>query len=274
MIALLALVAAQAFAYIPEYNMIATRAAEQHGKGSYQIEQDVTIRKEAEAFTVRETWIVNGENSMRVTFEGRGPLKGLVSGAVIYEGNSKIFYDGSLRSQKLTEEWFEPFFHFRNSKFFRSKLVTLKVAPQDSLRDRNPLPSEGELKYEPPNFIRLSRVGGSLAWAIGLNPIAGGESPTLWLEQDGFVVRKFKNLNHTVLRADDYAKYDDVFWFPRQRTYQFGGFTVQVATVRVQPVSLKAGSDPRFKGATLAANKEVLKLPEVEGLRDFYQRFR
>ncbi len=274
MIALTALLVAQAFAYIPEYSMIASRAAEQHGKGSYQIEQDVIIRKEAEAFTVRETWIVNGENSMRMTFEGRGPLKGLVAGTVIYEGNSKIFYDGSLRSQKLTEEWFEPFFHFRNSKYFRSKLVNLKVAPQESLKDRNPLPAEGDLNYQPPNYIRLSRVGGALAWAIGLNPVNGGESPTMWLEQDQFVLRKFKNLNKTVLRADDYAKYDDVFWFPRQRTYQFGGFTVQVSTVRVTPTSVKAGSDPRFKGATLVANKEVLKLPDVDGLRDFYQRFR
>lgn len=272
MIYWLAALALQASAYIPEYSMIAIRAAEQHGKGSYQIEQDVIIRREAEAFTVRETWIVNGENSMRVAIEGRGPLKGLVSGSLIYEGNSKIFYDGSLRSQKLTDEWLEPFFHFRNSKYFRSRLVNLRVAPQESLKDRSPLPSEGEIKYEAPSFIRLSRAGGGLAWAIGTNPVAG-DSPTLWLEQDQFVLRKYKGPN-SVLRADDYAKHDDVFWFPRSRTYQFGGFTVQVQTVKVTPVTIKTSSDPRFKGATLAANKDILKLPDVDGLRDFYQRFR
>lgn len=273
MILSLALLALQAGAYIPEYSMIASRAAEQHGKGSYQIEQDVVIRREAESFTVRETWIVNGENSMRVALEGRGPLKGLVSGAVIYEGNSKIFYDGSLRSQKLTDEWLEPLFHFRNSRFFRSKLVTLRVAPQESLKDRSPLPAEGDLKYEAPSFIRLSRTGGTLAWAIGTHPTAG-DSPTLWLEQDQFVLRKFRTANQTILRADGYAKHDDVFWYPGTRTYQFGGFTVQVQTVRVTPVTIKASSDSRFKGATLAANKDVLKLPDVDGLRDFYQRFR
>jgi len=263
----------QVSAYIPEYSMIASRAAEQHGKGSYQIEQDVIIRREAEAFVVRETWIVNGENSMRVSLDGRGPLKGLVSGSVIYEGNSKIFFDGSLRSQKLTDEWMEPFFHFRNSKFFRTKLVNLKVAPQESLKDRAPLPSEGDpkdIKYEAPGFIRLSRTGGALAWAISMGP----DAPTLWLEQDQFVLRKYKNQNQTVLRADEYAKHDEVFWYPRTRSYQFGGFTVQVQTVRVAPVTVKSSSDPRFKGATLAANKDVLKLPDVDGLRDFYQRFR
>jgi hypothetical protein len=273
MIAVLTLVAATAWAYIPEYSMIASRAADQHGKGAYQIEQDVTIKKEAESFSVRETWIVFGENSMLLKIEGKGPLKGLVSGSVIYDGNSRIFYDGSLRSQKLGDEWLEPFFHFRNSRFFRSKLVSLKVAPQDSLRDRAPLASEGEIKYEPPNFIRLARAGGGISWAIGMNPVAG-ESPTMWLEQDQFVLRKYKSLNQSILRADDYAKYEGSFWYPRSRTYQFGGFTVTVQTVRVQTSGAKAGKDPRFKGATLAAEKDLLKLPDVDGLRDFYQRFR
>jgi hypothetical protein len=47
-----------------------------------------------------------------------------------------------------------------------------------------------------------------------------------------------------------------------------------VQTVRVQSSQAKPGKDPRFKGATLAAEKDVLKLPDVDGLRDFYQRFR
>lgn len=277
MIAALMLCVASAFAYIPEYSMIASRAAEQHGRGAYQIEQDVTIRKEAETFSVRETWTVFGENSMLLKLEGKGPLKGLVSGSVIYDGNSRIFFDGSVRSQKLGDEWLEPFFHFRNSKFFRSKLVGMRVAPQESLRDRAPLSSDGEIRYEAPSFIRLSRAGGGLSWAIGMNP-SSGESPTLWLEQDLFVLRKLKLLNQTVLHADEYVKYDkeenQPFWYPRSRTYQFGGYTVQVQTVRVQNSSSKPGKDPAFKPSTLASNKDVLKLPDVDGLRDFYQRFR
>ncbi len=266
-----------AAAYIPEYSMIATRAAETHGKGTYQIEQDVTIKKETDSFTVRETWLVNGENSMRVSFEGRGPLKGLVSGTVIYDGNTRSFYDGSgVKTQKLGEEWLEPLFHFRNSRYFRSRLVNLKVAPQESLKDRPPLSSEvdpKEVKYEPPSFIRLSRVGGSVTWAIGQNPSAG-DSPTLWLEQDQFVLRKYKSLNQVVLNAGDYSKYDDNFFYPRTRTYQFSGFTVQVQTVKVQPALKPAGRDTRFQNATLAASKESLKLPDVDGLRDFFLRFR
>lgn len=268
---------ASALAYIPEYSMIASRAAEAHGKGTYQIDQDVTIRKEAEVFSVRETWLVNGENSMRVTLEGRGPLKGLVSGTVLYDGNSKAFFDGGgVKAQRLGDEWLEPLFHFRNSRYLRSRLVNLKVAPQESLRDRAPLPSdvEGkEIKYEPPSFIRLSRVGGSIAWAIGLDP-AQGDSPTLWLEQDQFFLRKYKSLNHVILNAGDYTKFDDGLYYPRTRTYQFSGFTVQIQTVKVQSVNRASGKDKRFLSSTLAAEKDILRLPDVDGLRDFFLRFR
>lgn len=266
-----------AMAYIPEYSMIASRAADTHGKGTYQIEQDVTIRKEAEAFTVRETWLVSGENALRVTIEGRGPLKGLVSGTILYGGSTRAFFDGGgVKTQKLGDEWLEPLFHFRNSRYLRSRLVNLKVAPQESLRDRPPLPSdvEGkEIKYEPPSFVRLSRVGGSIAWAIGLDP-ALGDSPTLWLEQDQFFLRKYKSLSQVILNAGDYAKFDDGLFYPRSRSYQFSGFTVQVQTVKVQTVSRSSGRDKRFTTASLAAEKDILKLPDVDGLRDFFLRFR
>lgn len=268
------LLSVTAHAYIPEYSMIAARAADQHGKGTYQIDQDVIIRKEAEAFMVRETWLVSGENALRVTLEGRGPLKGLVSGTIVYEGGVKHFYDGSsVRMQKLSDDWLEPLFHFRNSKFFRNRLVSLKIAPPESLKDRPPLPSEGDINYEPPGYVRLSRVGGSLAWAIGANPLTG-DAPAAWIEQDQFVLRKLKGANHTIVRADDYSKYDETFWYPRSRTYQFGGFTVQVQTVRVQPAGKVAANDNRFKHTSLASEKDSLKLPDVDGLRDFFQRFR
>lgn len=261
-------------AYIPEYAMIASRAAEQHGSGTYRIDQDVVIRKEAEAFIVRETWFVTGENSMRVSFEGRGPLKGLVSGAVLYEGSTKSFYDGqTVRRHKLGDEWLEPFFHFRSSRYLRSRLVSLGVAPQDSLKDRPPLPTEGEMKYEPQSFVRMSRAGGGPAWAIGTNPVVG-QSPTLWLEQDQFVVRKYKVHDKLEMRADDYAKYGEKFWYPRSRTYQFGPYTIQIQTVSVQEQSGVSAKDARFKPTTLAEKKETLKLPEVDGLKDFFQRFR
>lgn len=265
------------YASIPEYSMIASHAAEQHGKGTYLIEQDVMIKKDGETFTVRETWLVNGENSMRVTLEGRGPLKGLVQGSMVYEGAQRFFIDPTnppTRFVRLGDDWLEPLFHFRNSKWFRNRLVNLKVAPADSLKDRPPLPSEGDLNYQPPPFIRISRAGGPIAWEISNQQPGNGSQPAAWIEQDEFLLRKYRGPDQVTLKANDYNKYEDGFFFPRTRSYTFGNHTIEVQTVQVKSLGKLKPDDARFKPSALTAARDGLKLPDAEGLREFYQRFR
>lgn len=262
-------------AYIPEYSLIATRASEQHGKGAYLIEQEVTFRKESEVHTVKETWIVTGENNSRVTIEGRGALRGLVQGTMIYEGSLKTFLDPSAqaKNQRLGDEWLEPLLHFRFGKYFRSRMVNLKVAPAESLRDRAPLNAEGPPKYEPLSFLRLSRVGGAVTWAIGMSPNVG-TSPTAWIEQDQFLLRKYRSANQTTMRADGYAKHQEGMWYPKTITYAFGDYTVTTNTLQVKHLGKIAPTDARFKMSSLNAQRDALKLPDVDGLREFYSRFR
>lgn len=262
-------------AYIPEYSLIASRAAEQHGRGTYLIEQDVTYKRDAESFTVKETWLVQSETSMRVTLEGRGPLKGLVQGTIIYQGAAKLFADAEqgVRTQRLGDDWLEPLFHFRYSKYLRDRLVALKVTPPETLKDRAPLNSDGDPQYTPPGFIRLSRVGGGIAYAIGLPPSMGAR-PTLWIEQDRFVVRKFRTATQDVIKADDYFKFDDSFFYPRQRSYTSGGMTVSIQTLQVKALGKSNPTDARFSKASLKPERDALRLPETEGLREFYLRFR
>lgn len=273
-ICLTAMLSLTAHAYIPEWSLIASRAADQHGKGAYQVEQEVSFRRDAEVYTVKETWIALGENNLRVTVEGRGPLKGLVQGTLLYDGSLKTFIDGTTtKNHRLGEEWLEPLFHFRSSKYLRARLVNLKVAPQESLRDRAPLNSEGPPAYEAPGFIRLSRAGGGIAWAIGVSPTVGA-GPTLWIEQDQFVIRKYKSANQVIVHADDYAKFADGFWYPRSRTYEFGAFKIQIQTLGVKPLGKLTAADSRMKTNSLVASKDAVRWPETDGLREFYLRFR
>lgn len=265
------------FAYIPEYSMIASRTADQHGRGAYWIEQEVTFRRDNESMTVHESWLVVHENRMRVTIEGRGPLKGQVQGTMLFEGGQKFFIEPggtTVRPQRLGDEWLEPLFHFRFSKNFRQRLVALKVAPPDSLQDRRPLSSrEPTVSYLPQNFLRLSRVGGALAWAIGRAPTSG-PVPTLWIEQDQFVVRKYQSANQVIVKADDYSKYDEGLWFPRLRTFQFGSYSIEVNTLQVKSLGKLRPEDPRFHIGKLSPTRDALKVPEIEPLKEFYARFR
>ena len=138
LILVLSLFSFAASAYIPDYHMIMSRTAETHGRGLYQIEQDVVFRGDPDPLVVHETWWISSENSMRVTFEGRGSLKGVVQGSFVYDGNQKHWRDesGNLKSARTTDDWFEPLFHFRFSKNIKPRLVALKIAPAESLRER------------------------------------------------------------------------------------------------------------------------------------------
>lgn len=253
-----------ASAYIPEYGLVATHAALQHGNGTYKIVQEVTYRTEAGAFAVLETWYVSGENKMQVELLGRGPLKGLVQGNIEYTNNVKKFSDlqvGTVQ-RKLGPEWIEPLLHFRYSKFFRQRMVDLKIAPAKSLNDRPPIGIQGEVQYSAPSFVQFSRVGSAVAWVIS-NSWPDPKAPALWLEQDRFVIRKLKLSPEVSFLADRYSKFSNDLWYPQSQTYIFGPSRIEINTLQVQKVKAPPTGDPI-----------AMKLPEIDGLKEFYARFR
>jgi hypothetical protein len=262
-------------AHVPEWSTIASRAADQHGRGAYLIEQDVSIRKDNEIYVVKETWSVLNENTMRLVIEGRGGLHGLAQGVIIYDGNLRTAADQgqAARSARLGDEWLEPLFHFRFSKWFRNRVVALKIAPPESLEDRAALKAEGDPGYTRPGFLRLSRAGGSIAYAVGIPPEVSVNAPTLWIEQDEFVVRKYRSANQVTIHADDYAK-ESGLKLPRRRTYNFGSYEVQTQVTSVKPLGKLTGTDGRFSKAALNPARDGVRLPEIDGLREFYSRFR
>lgn len=272
----LALCASSAFAYIPEYSLILNKTAAQHGKGIYQIDQEVLFQKEAESYAIKESWLVQGEGSMRLSFEGRGILKGAVQGVHVYDSSQRFYHDGSgVRSHRLTEDWLNPLLVYRNPKYLRNRLVSLKIAPPESLNDRPALSSaDGEPKYMPPSYLHLSRVGGTVAYAVGALPGQAASVPTAWIAQDQFVIRKLRTTNDVVWRADDYFKAADGFWYPKTQVYQWGPYTVTIQTVSVKAIAKTPAVDALFRSSSLQANKEAVKLPEADALREFFSRFR
>ncbi len=253
----LVLFTASAWSYIPNYSMILSHAADQHGKGSYLIEQDVIYRQQSEAYTVKETWVVAKDGSMRVVLEGKGPLRGLVQGAIIFTSTNKYFVDANgARTQRLGIDWWEPLFHFRSSQFLRTRLAALGIVPADVTPQ-----------------LRLSRVGGGIGWLISSGPPREAQ-PALWIEQDQFVIRKLRSSNQNLLRANDYAKFEEGLWYPKQKIYNFGSFGVEIQTTRVKWLGNAMPATTKFTSGSLEPSKDALRLPDIEGLREFYSRFR
>ncbi|MGE0763958.1 MAG: hypothetical protein AB7N80_11820 [Bdellovibrionales bacterium] len=282
----LLLIGPVAQAHLPDYHMIMSRTAETHGRGLYQIEQDVVFRGDPDPLVVHETWWISGEYAMRVTFEGRGSLKGQAQGAFIYDNSQRHWRDenGALKTARLGEDWLEPLFHFRFSKNIKPRLVALQIAPAESLRDRHvqvtPNKETGpEYKYTPQSFMRLARTGGTVSYAIGTPtpPDESSSMPGIWIEQDQFVVRKIRTPSQALVTAEDYTRHPENLWLPRSRNLSWGTHSVQIHVGTVRPLGRQPRAAEVLKTSSLDAQKNptlMLRLPEIDSIREFYQRFR
>ena len=280
LITFIALIGATALAYIPDYQMIMSRTADNHGRGIYLIEQDVVFRGDPDPLVVHETWWIAGENAMRVNFEGRGSLKGLIQGAITYDATEKQWYEEgtSLKTARLSEDWAEPFFHFRYSKNIKAKLVALKIAPPESLKPRGVSVKDGtEFTYGAQSFIRLARSGGTVSYAIGglSAPDDASQTPGIWIEQDQFVVQKIRLPSTALVKAEQFSRYAEDFWLPKTRTISWGPNSIQIHVGAVR--SLKKADSNMLKISAADVQKDPglsARWPDQEVIREFYTRFR
>lgn len=267
---LLVFAGGSAWAYIPPYSMIMSRVAENHGHGTYVIDQDVIYKvADGDSQIVHETWTVTDEGRMRLSFQGAGALKDIVKGTIVYENHNRILKEsGGNKVQRLGEDWVEPFFYFRFSKNIRNRLVKMKIAPPESLRDEPPMKADGPPDYTPPSFVRLSRLDGMVTWSIEKTP-GSPDQPGIWIEQDQFVVSKLRTPLKDTVEASDYTKFDNTFYIPRVRTYKWKDRSVVVQLKNVRALGTKVA-----KATTSTTNLVPFQFSGSDVIRDFYLRFR
>jgi hypothetical protein len=269
MIQALFLLCLSAQAYSPPYTMILSRTAENHGRGTFVIEDEVAYRDGTNLQLVRETWTVLDENRMKVSFEGEGALKDQIKGSFIYENRNRLSNEtGATKPRRLTENWLEPLFYFKSSKTMRSRLVQLKFAPPESLKDRPVIKPSGGADFEPESYVKLTREKGMVAWAISKD-FDSHSSPELWVEQDQFVVTKIRQDASASIDADDYAKFDGGLYFPRSRTYHWNDKTVTIQLLSIKSLGTSKGKDP-----LAASSLSPFRFSGSDPLKEFYLRFR
>lgn len=272
-----------AFAYIPPYWMILSRTADNHGKNIYLIEQNVIFSHKEEPLVVNERWSIAGENSMRLEVTGRQQLQDRIQMTYIYHNGKRYYLDeaGRIKSDKISADFFENYFHFRLSKNIKPLLVDQNVAPAISLKSephkysaKNPLPPT-----EP--YVRLARAGGVINYAIGVpTPLASTDSlPGIWIEQDQFVIRKLRLNSMVEVNAQKYKNFSGGLWLPQVRQVSWGEQSVQIllnkAASLASTASVKSSLEPNSLSATSPAayNKHVV-LPDDQSIREFYTRMR
>lgn len=261
----------QAIAFIPKGMVILQKTAENNGSGGYIIEQEVQFQTAPEPIVLKETWIVDNENSMRLTVTGTKELKDLFKMQFSYSGGVRTSLVGSTKqSKKLSDDFIERYFHIRNADSYANHLLQLKIA-NSSIFQKKIIRAAKDFDNSPEDFVRLSRTGGVVNYAFGTPAISesADSSPGFWIEQDQFVLRKFRLPSGVEVSAEKYSQYARGLNFPRKRSVRWDNNTVQIQTLSV------AGKGPGSSGALEATRTESLdSLSNKNIILEFYNRYR
>lgn len=272
------LLPAMAAAYILPTRTILQKTSENAGSGIYAIEQEVQFSNGEETTLVKETWLVDSDRTLRLTVTGGKDLQSSFRLQFVYNGGQKwSMTGGNRRSEKLPEEFLEKFLNMRNPEIFANTLAHFKIVPAGAF-NKKPMPkTAAEIKNEPENWVRFSRTGGVVNYALGVATPVDQEagSPGIWIQQDEFVVRKLRLPSQVEMSANNYNNFARNLSYPRSRTIRWGNNTVtirlisasarpQTAVALFQPSSLDANL--KWDGISSLATKDVIT--------EFYTRFR
>jgi len=265
-----------AFAYIPPARMILQRTAENSGSGIYAIEQEVQFNNVQDSLFLKETWIIENDRTMRVTVTGTKELKDQIKLQFIYAGGQRWSQNTARESRRISEDFLEKYFNFRSTDQLGATLMQLKILPTTAFA-KKPIPKNlDNLKYEPDDFVRLSRAGGVPNYAFGTpSPADNGVNPGIWIEQDQFLVRKLRLPSQVEVTADNYNQYARGMNYPKVRTIRWGQNTVTIRLIGV--TSRPANTANAFQPTSLDTSTKLDGLnnqPARDAVIDFYSRFR
>lgn len=258
-------------AAIPKSSMILQRTAENSGRGIYQIEIEAQFPSAQETTVLREVWMIQDSQNMKVQISGMKDYKDIVTAFIQITNGNRSF--GKDLRKSSSENW-EKYFHSRHSEVLAQLMAQEKIAPATAYLSK-PLKSLKDFELTQESFLRLSRNGGVVTYAYGTPAIPEKTDetfPGLWIEQDQFLIRKIRLNSGAELTADKYSSYPSGLNFPKTRTIRWGG---QQATLQTLNVSLKNKTQYDNFGSKTTSKPESFKLlPNGAVIEDFYKRFR
>jgi hypothetical protein len=269
-----------AFASIPQSQTIAARLARGHGKNVYVIEQDIQFRTSAEPLVLRERWLIENGERMRLTVT-TPTVSGIkandsASFEALYRDGKRTYTElnAGVKTSAISQEFAEGFFHMRSGKSFLTALIKSRVVPGDFFREKSKPTKIEQIHHIPDPYVRLGRDNGIVAWIFGEpSPVEGKLSPQVWIEQDSFILKRLRFPSEAEIIADRYSSYPNGLKFPRERTINWSDNTVTIRVVSVRSMtSVQAGRS--FEVATFSNGAKPGRLPELPQVREFYSRFR
>jgi hypothetical protein len=269
--------ALQAQAYIPHSRTIAARLARNNGKGSYAIEQEIQFRTGTDTATLRERWIVENGETMRLWVSA--PAGQPARYDAVYRDGKRTAPDfaGNIRTTAVPSEFIERYSHARTSTDFLGALVRAQIVPQSFLRERPKFTmASAKAEVQPEAHVRLARFGGVVNYVFGepTSPDASKDLPGAWIAQDAFELRKLRFPSQAEFTADQYGVQAGTMRFPNQRVVTWNEHTAIIRLISVKAVDAKTASAALNPASITMMEAKAAKLPDQAQVREFYSRFR
>lgn len=280
--ALIALVFAlePARAFVPSSHMILGRVARASGKGVYAIEQEVQFRTEMDPIVLRERWIIENGDSMRLFVSGQKGSQESWRLDAFYRDGKRISSDGTqIVTAPASSEFIEPIHHFRSAGNIVNWLGRMRIVPAEIARSlgQTRTINRKTSPYAPEPGVRLARAGGVVTWAFGEpSPPQGALNPGLWIDQDAFQFRRLRFPSQADVQADRHASFPNGLRLPRERTVTWDNRSALIRVLSVKSLPDNAATQALLSPAALSAEGRIapMKLPEATQVREFYSRFR
>jgi hypothetical protein len=256
-------------AALPPLHGILQRIVENNGGTSgFVIEQEVSLVTDSGSFPFKETWWIESEDKMSVQIRAPGFVQ-----SSVFQNRQKLSIPSKTSAIK-TSDWSDPveqIFHFRKVEKLGSELVRQGILTPQSLQKKS-LSSLRDLTYRNEARLRLSRWGGQLVFALG-SPATEKSEPGLWVDQENFAIRRFRNLRGTEVLADDYSLFAGGIYLPKKRIYRWdqGSAQIQIIKVESRPIArLKNAFSDKENSSDLSQIPETYR----DAFQNFLQRFR
>ena len=268
--------ALSAEAYIPSSRTIAIRTAKNGGKGAYSIDQDVQFRAGSDSVTLRERWIIQDGENMRVTVVG--PANSGIRYDAFYKNGKRTTPDssGTMKTSNASVEFLEKYIHARTSDELLGSFVRAGIIPNSMLQPRQRFNPNAKVAYAPKPYGRLGRSNGVINWVFGA-PTPADSSKQLagvWIEQDAFALRRIRFQSEAEMNANQYGLQPGNALFPRERVVTWKGNTAVIRLVSAKPLTAQQASSALNPASLSPADAKAGKLPDQESVREFYSRFR
>lgn len=262
-------------AWIPRPAIILQKTCENAGSGLYQIEQELQFQNGGDTLTLKETWLIENENNMKllVTSTKDQANKDSISFFVQYTNGVRSSNISLLPNHRNTDEFLQKYFFIRSSESLAQVLQRWEIANVNSLL-KKPGRTGKDSNGIDESYLRLSRTGGVVAYAFGTPSQANANTPGLWIEQDQFVIRKLRLPTQTELVADRFSTYSRNLNYPRIQTVRWGNNSVTIQTLSVSTKNKDIWASFGGKSANIGKLDGLIGQPANAAIEDFYKRFR